>query len=449
MSHIVSLNVVILSLTFFISCFRNENSPSKTLAQSAEQVAELAADITLGPEFEFDHPLGKASYDNSQAISSLLAVYSALRSRLAGLSNETSLDGSAQVFRFRPEIVSQTGIGSASLAIDPGFVRAQIADNFHVLGTLTYYRLILVPDEANQLIKNPITISYTKDDVLFEVNISPLNTKQYKKISALFDLLIFDAMNSTGLIVPASGGGHIHMGLDSLAKIMDQNLKKVAVAVYNYLKIMYESDRFVQAFLRPDENYAITPSMASDLGRKVLKEEFDSLLDEIKDMDISEASSSRWFADRMDQVTMYDFFDEIANGDGLDELRYFADWESAANNREYFTIYPKDDVGVYGAFRYNSINNTLETRALKSQKSMAEFIAISEFLTRLFVGSSFVEPTPLNLVNEMPSYKTMVTTSHVNRQFKELITRAQYSPSSDGLLIKRLISALKPNLDCS
>jgi hypothetical protein len=447
MSHIVSLNVIILSLTFFISCFGNDNGPSRTLSQSSQQVAELAADITLGPEFEFDHPLGKSSYDNTQAISSLLAVYSALRNRLGGLSNQTSLDGSAEVFRFRSDIVSQTGIGSASLVIDSGFVRAQIADNFHALGTLTYYRLTLVPDEANQLIKNPITISYTKDDVLFEVNISPLNTKQYKKISALFDLLIFETMRSTRLIVPDSGGGHIHMGLDSLAKTMDQNLKKVAVAVYNYLKIMYESDRFVQAFLRPDENYAITPSMASDLGRQVLKNEFDSLLDQIKHIDISEASSSRWFADSMHRVTMYDFFDEITNGDGLDEFRYFGDWESAANNREYFTIYPGDD-DVHGAFRYNSFNNTLETRALKSQKSMAEFIAVSEFLTRLLVGSSFVEPTPLILVDEIPSYKTSVTTVHINQQFIDLLNRAHYSLSDNKQLIRRLMGALKPNINC-
>lgn len=104
---------------------------------------------------------------------------------------------------------------------------------------------------------------------------------------------------------------------------------------------------------------------------------------------------------------------------------------------------------MIGAFRFNATMSTLETRALKSQKSIQEFIRVSEFLTRLLVGSSNLLPTRLALIDENPIYRQNVPVSYVEAQTRHMFELGHYDLRVDGKEFDQLIISLDPRVRCS
>ena len=80
---------------------------------------------------------------------------------------------------------------------------------------------------------------------------------------------------------------------------------------------MYENERFVQVFMRPDIGFAITPLMVSDFGRRAVTSEFNEWLQEIQYLNsFSDPKGFEdWLAKRMDAVTMTDYLNEITKGE--------------------------------------------------------------------------------------------------------------------------------------
>jgi hypothetical protein len=316
----------------------------------------------------------------------------------------------------------------------------------------SFYSLSLFPTKENVVIVKPVVISYTSKAALFEIKVSALNTKQIEKIGELLEAFIFESTKYVGLVPPELGSGRIHMGLDSFKEVMQDDLKKVTVGLYNYLKSMYENDRFMQVFMRPDSTHAITPSMVSDEGRRAVTREFNQWLQEIQNR--RNFSDLKWFEDwlakRMDAVTMADYLNEITNGEfheGWDSFKYYRDWDSAKSDFNSFRLKPEGDRMV-GAFGFNATTNTLETRALKSQKSIYEFIRVSEFLTRLLVGSSKVAPSPLLLIDESLIYRQSVPVPYIEEQTRYMFDLANYDLRVDGKEFDDLIISLDPRVQC-
>jgi hypothetical protein len=192
--------------------------------------------------------------------------------------------------------------------------------------------------------------------------------------------------------------------------------------------------------------------MVSDEGRRAVTREFNQWLQEIQNR--RNFSDLKWFEDwlakRMDAVTMADYLNEITNGEfheGWDSFKYYRDWDSAKSDFNSFRLKPEGDRMV-GAFGFNATTNTLETRALKSQKSIYEFIRVSEFLTRLLVGSSKVAPSPLLLIDESLIYRQSVPVPYIEEQTRYMFDLANYDLRVDGKEFDDLIISLDPRVQC-
>lgn len=407
---------------------------------------QLHEGIKVGPEFEFDVPNKSESYNSIEALHYIGKVKQDIISRLGQISIHTQAQMSQILFEFAPQFAEETGFDRAIFRMDGGENRLMAVADLRYVGKVDYFSVELFPANSNNQFKSPFAISYTKDDVLFEVKVSPLTINQLDYSQRVLDFFIFESMRDSGLIVPPNGGGHLHLGLDSLFQAFDNDYKLASTAIYNFLRVIYESDRFVHSFMRPHENFAILPSMVSDVGRHAVDNAFSKWKSSIENFpSLSRSQYLSWLDNHLQDATLLHFLDEVQNHKTFTELTYFFDEDFGENDRSHFRVKPDSDSALYPGIRFNRRIRTLEIRALSSQNNINEFLEISRFFTRFLVGASYLELEDLTLKSEAIYYGEKVPLSYVRDEFSNLMAISGYGNSSEE--VTKFLRAIHPKVE--
>ena len=336
-------------------------------------------EITFGPEFEFDYASNSHDQNSTDKV---LEIHSSLREKL--MSKAPIYDVLENGFMFHLPDTSPEAKFFARMSYTKESSMQAVIKREH-------FRITLYPRVGDSLFNEPVVISFTRDDVLFEVQLSPLRLSQLQKVEKIVEDLVFDTMRTAGLAPPRNGGGHIHIGLDSVRKF-HENLSALDRTIFEYVKlILFESSEYARHFLRPHPNFAIFPAMASELGRSVAYDAMDGWykVDASDNFGGDEAFYKAWLSERIDEVSLSKFFDELRFGSEPEEpLRFFKSNDQRLLNMKRFAIKPHQDAGFYPAIRHHFDYNTLELRFLPAQKKMSDFIDTARFFGGILVSIS-------------------------------------------------------------
>lgn len=369
-----------------LSC--QEASPSQLHGKVAVDggFSELLNSITFGPEFEFDFP-SNLDPEKIDKAGQIIAVHRGLREKLK--SKSARFEVLENGFSFIPK---------DSEPLSQFFEKVSYTKESDLTAVVKreHFRIGLMPKAGNKLFDDPVWVRFTRDDVLFEVLLSPMRIYQLEKLTPIINDLVFDSMREAGLVVPKTGGGHIHIGIDAVEKFHD-NIPQLDRTLFEFIKLLlFESDEFVRYFLRPQRNFAILPAMTSDFGRSSAVDMLHQWrrvenLDEI--VGTNKLNYRNWFSEKVEEVTLHKYLDELRFGALSDEpFVYFQSDEKRRLDMKSFAIKPQSDLGLYPAIRYQYNYNTLELRHLSAQRQMEDFIHQARFFGGILASLS-IDPS--------------------------------------------------------
>ena len=380
----LSFYIVLSLLALFACSDRLQKQSSQAKISDVSQRPNVFDDLTFGPEFEFDIPTHDVERRAEVAADRILAAYHTVRSSAKKFSDNMTLLENGFVF----DMARFSGFKEHFSKVIFTKEEAQVSKF-----STEYFRLSLVPKEGDPLFLDPVLIKYTKDDVLFEVHLSPLKLKQLKAVEPLVDLFVFESLTQAGLVVPRSGGGHIHIGLKGLVDSLSGDLALTNKTLFNFVTSLYTSDDFVKTFMRPHEVYAVMPSMVSAYGRQLVDQSLQAWLKDFSQLEIDDYSAFRmWLDDVFQDVTLANYLDDITADRAQGAYHNFNKFDDIIADRKAWNAPPRTFLVMYSALRYRYHHDTLEIRALASQRKMADFISAARFFGGLLTGSSTMEP---------------------------------------------------------
>jgi hypothetical protein len=376
---------VFFSLLASVACSeRLKEQSSQAKISDVSQRPNVFEDLTFGPEFEFDIPAERVEQRAEVAADRILAAYHMVRSSAKKFSDEITLLENGFVF----DMARYSGFKEHFSKVTFTKETAQVSKF-----STEYFRLSLVPKEGDPLFSDPVLIKYTKDDVLFEVHLSPLKLKQLKAVEPLVDLFVFESLTRSGLVIPKSGGGHIHIGVKGLVDSLSGDLTLTNKALYNFVTSLYTSDDFVKTFMRPHEVYAVMPSMVSPYGRQLVDQSLQAWFKEFSPLAIDDYTAYRmWLDDVFQDVTLVNYLHDVTADRAQGAFHNFNKFDDIIADRKAWNATPKTFLLMYSALRYRYHHDTLEIRALASQRKMSDFIFAARFFGGLLTGSSYMEP---------------------------------------------------------
>lgn len=381
-----SLNIFIfIIIGHLFSCTEGQVVRSSLSAEDdLNNRPPIFSELTFGPEFEFDLPSELHEQRSEISKDWVANAYQRIKKSAADLSNASMPRDDGVIFDMGKDREFKRHFSSVV------FYKPDASNNIF---DLEHFRVSLVPKPSDTLFLEPIIIKYTKDDVLFEVQVSPLNMRQLNEIEPFIDRFVFESLKDAGLVIPKNGGGHIHIGMKGLTKALDEDLTRVNKTLYNFVSILLSSDDFVKTFMRPHPIFAVLPSMVSPFGRELFNKNLASWYIDFSPWQISDESLFRGYLDDLfREVSLVDYFYDLTSIQGVGKLMHFEDFSQVMVDRNAFSVPPKMFTSLYAAIRYRYHHNTLEIRALASQRKMSDFIGAARFFGGLLTGSSYLTP---------------------------------------------------------
>lgn len=387
-----SNNGILTIIIFLFFSIFSESAFADPTSKQKWDIELLAQSIKIGPEFEFE-PSTQSVNSYQEQRNYVDSVRQLLEMRLSAFSYSflpQQSQGSTRFF-LRSDIYPGVHYQYVDFHVH-NFTSNGIEDGLRFpIVKMPYYSLSFYPkDDLDQALPE-IHISYTRDDVLFEVHVRPLTTSEYRLSSPILEQFIFATMREAGLQPPKNGGGHLHLGLQGLEQAFSGNKSIFHRAIFNFMVVMLSSGEFVGRFMRPHRNFAIHPSSTTVKGVDLSRRALHNWRSEVEGEKWRQSPDIKdWLLNHFNEVTLLNFLSEIDLADDLASFQYFSNQGQAASEGGRFMIEPNKSQMLYPAFRYNDDLHTIEIRALRSQKSIYEFVVLGEFFTQLIAGSSHV-----------------------------------------------------------
>ena len=234
-------------------------------------------------------------------------------------------------------------------------------------------------------------IKFERDDVLFEVKVSPLTMKGMSFLTPFVEHYTFHFMASLGLSPPPHGGGHMHIGLQSLSRLGHSPFDRLKT-LYNFHALLFNHPHFFRSMMRWEKNFAIFPYMTSkEHGIPLMKKEMVNWQLDIMELENKTIDHAGYLSleRRMENVNLEGYFDDY-NGfhDENGEYHYFESLDQMIEDSRQFMVAPEGDLSLYPAIRYHSGYRTLELRALRAQTSYTAFKSQALFFALLMGKAS-------------------------------------------------------------
>lgn len=427
-------NFHLITLLFLVmSCLPKAGSQGSTYLLNGESSSPKKG-ILFGPEFEFDLEAGasgRQSQSGKEGIGKFHEQLLQLLQKAELESSEVSRNGESKVFHFKKNASPPfTDLKLATLTLG---IYASNPTNQDEVEQIRPTRLQLETWEGKGY-----TVTYATDDVLFEVQISPLTLEEVRRHRPLFEAVIFQSMKGAGLVPPVDGGGHIHIGVDSLVEHFGSRVAAL-YSLRQFIVDLYNHPHILTRIMRSEKNFAINPWMTDTLGRG-----YDIVQDGIKRLDamiakLPQATSAQSLSEAqidqlreaMSDVTLTGYLDEIDHGRYYDDLHYFDSLKEVDETYDQFLIKP-DDRNLYPALRYSERYNTLEIRSLRAQRNFSEFYVLATlFSLKLEQNLSIAQPLELLSLEQSPlrlGFHSAKIKDEIRRYFEPLkITKKDLS----------------------
>lgn len=213
--------------------------------------------------------------------------------------------------------------------------------------------------------KQRLKLTYGVDDVFVEAHVNPLSVGQAELYRQIVDDLFFNISDTSGILVPDYGGGHIHIDIRSIiTRTNPENPKDGIRLIRNFVSDFYANNYFVSYVLRGDPQWAQTLGMTSAEDVKnfnTLMQSIDNKLDTARIRNIDHA-----LAFVSNEFTMLNTLipTDLIGPEIEDRLQI-----------GYEFSFQKP------AIMFSKAHNTMEIRALSAQKNYSEYINVTKLLT--------------------------------------------------------------------
>jgi hypothetical protein len=281
--------------------------------------------------------------------------------------------------------------------------------------------------------KQRLKLTYGVDDVFVEAHVNPLSIGQSELYRPIIDDLFFNIADSSGILVPEYGGGHIHIDIRSIIERTNpENPKDGIKLIRNFVSDFYANNYFVSYILRADPQWAQTLGMTSS-----------------EDVD----NFNKFMADIDEKL-------KIARIDKIEKAVEFVSKEFQELNRlipanlipaeieERVMIGPEFSLRK-PAIMFSPAHKTMEIRALSAQKNYSEYINVTKLLTgRLDFLAQDLRPHAPLVWDDIALVKREFNNQKISRQTLERIEHesARYLFESLSFLENEERTTLKAEL---
>lgn len=281
--------------------------------------------------------------------------------------------------------------------------------------------------------KQRLKLTYGVDDVFVEAHVNPLSVGQSELYRPIIDDLFFNIADSSGILVPEYGGGHIHIDIRSIIERTNpENPKDGIRLIRNFVSDFYANNYFVSYILRADPQWAQTLGMTSSDDVDNFNKLMASIDEKLKRARIFNIAQAVKF------VT-----NEFQELNRLIPINLIP-----AEIEERVLIGPEFSVRK-PAIMFSQVHNTMEIRALSAQKNYSEYINVTKLLTgRLdFLAQNLSPHAPL-VWDDIALIKGEFNNQKISKQTLKKIEQESSRYLSESLLFleKDEKTALKAEL---